>query len=68
MGSNVEKQKEKQRKLIAQIDARMRSRFLRGTYLPTVNIIISSADSEQAFLHSYIEQKRQNESKTTLIV
>lgn len=68
VGSNVEKQKEKQRKLIAQIDARMRSRFLRGTYLPTVNIIISSADSEQAFLQSYIEQKRQNESKTTLIV
>lgn len=46
----------------------MRSRFLRGTYLPTVNIIISSADTEQAFLQSYIEQKRQNESKTTLIV
>lgn len=68
VSSNVEKQKEKQRKLIAQIDARMRSRFLRGTYLPTVNIIISSADSEQAFLQSYIEQKRQNESKTTLIV
>lgn len=68
LSSNVEKQKNKQRKLIAQIDARMRSRFLRGTYLPTVNIIISSADSEQAFLQSYIEQKRQNESKTTLIV
>lgn len=68
VGNNVEKQKEKQRKLIAQIDARMRSRFLRGTHLPTVNIIISSADSEQAFLQSYIEQKRQNESKTTLIV
>ena len=68
ISSNVEKQKEKQRKLIAQIDARMRSRFLRGTYLPTVNIIISSADTEQAFLQSYIEQKRQNESKTTLIV
>lgn len=68
VSSNVEKQKEKQRKLIAQIDARMRSRFLRGTYLPTVNIIISSADTEQAFLQSYIEQKRQNESKTTLIV
>lgn len=68
IGSNVEKQKAKQRKLIAQIDARMRSRFLRGTYLPTVNIIISSADTEQAFLQSYIEQKRQNESKTTLIV
>lgn len=68
IGNNVEKQKEKQRKMIAQIDARMRSRFLRGTYLPTLNIVISSADSEQAFLASYIELKKQNESKTTLII
>ena len=68
IGSDVEKKKAKQKKLIAQIDARMRSRFLRGTYLPTLNIIISSKDSEQAFLDSYINTKRQNESKTTLIV
>jgi hypothetical protein len=33
-----------------------------------MNIIASSKDSEQAFLESYIEMKRQNESKTTLIV
>lgn len=68
IGNDVEKKKAKQKKLIAQIDARMRSRFLRGTYLPTLNIIISSKDTEQAFLDSYINIKRQNESKTTLIV
>ena len=68
IGSDVEKKKAKQKKLIAQIDARMRSRFLRGTYLPTLNIIISSKDTEQAFLDSYINIKRQNESKTTLII
>lgn len=68
IGNDVEKKKAKQKKLIAQIDARMRSRFLRGTYLPTLNIIISSKDIEQAFLDSYIETKRQNESQTTLIV
>lgn len=68
IGSDVEKKKAKQKKLIAQIDARMRSRFLRGTYLPTLNIIISSKDTEQAFLDSYINIKKQNESKTTLII
>ena len=68
IGSNVEKQKAKLKKMISQIDARMISRFAKGTYLPTVNIIASSKDSEQAFMESYIEMKRQNESKTTLII
>jgi hypothetical protein len=68
IGSNVEKQKAKLRKMISQIDARMVSRFGKGTYLPTVNIIASSKDSEQSFMESYIEMKRQNESKTSLIV
>jgi hypothetical protein len=54
--------------MISQIDARMISRFGKGTFLPTMNIIASSKDSEQAFMESYIEMKRQNESKTTLIV
>lgn len=68
VGNNVEKQKAKLKKMISQIDARMISRFGKGTYLPTMNIIASSKDSEQAFLESYIETKRRNESKTTLIV
>ena len=68
VGNNVEKQKSKLKKMISQIDARMISRFGKGTYLPTMNIIASSKDSEQAFMESYIEMKRQNESKTTLIV
>ncbi len=68
IGNNVEKQKAKLKKMISQIDARMVSRFAKGTYLPTLNIIASSKDSEQAFMESYIEMKRQNESKTTLII
>ena len=68
VGNNVEKQKARQRKMIAQIDARMQSRFMKGTYLPTMNIIASSKDDEQAFLDSYINIKRDNESKTTLII
>lgn len=66
--SDVEKLKKKQKQLISQIDARMRSRFLRGTYLPTLNIIASSKNSEQSFLEDYINTKKSIESKTTLIV
>lgn len=70
--SDVEKLKKKQKQLISQIDARMRSRFMReketGTYLPTLNIIASSKNSEQSFLEDYIDTKKRNESKTTLIV
>lgn len=66
--SDVEKLKKKYKQLISQIDARMLSRFLRGTYLPTLNIIASSKNNDQSFLESYIQTKKQNESNTTLIV
>lgn len=46
----------------------MVSRFGKGTYLPTMNIIASSKDTEQSFLDSYINTKKQNESKSTIIV
>lgn len=66
--NDVEKLKKKQKQLISQVDARMRSRFLRGTYLPTLNIIASSKNSDQSFLEDYINSKKKNESTTTLIV
>lgn len=66
--SDVEKLKKKQKQLISQVDARMKSRFMRGTYLPTLNIIASSKNSDQSFLEDYIKSKRENESKNTLIV
>lgn len=66
--SDVEKLKKKQKQLISQIDARMASRFLRGTYLPTLNIIASSKNSEQSFLEDYITNKKTNNSTTTLII
>ncbi len=66
--SDTEKLKKKQKALISQIDARMKSRFLRGTYLPTLNIIASSKNSEQSFLEDFINSKKENESKNTLIV
>ena len=71
--TDTEKLKKKYKSLISQIDARMKSRFMRtlpdgSTYLPTLNIIASSKNNEQSFLDSFIQTKKTNESKTTLIV
>lgn len=65
---NIENQKKKLLKLISQIDARMVSRFGKGTFLPTLNIIASSKDTEQSFLDSYINTKKKNNSKTVLVI
>lgn len=70
--NDTEKLKKKYKQLVSQIDARMKSRFMRQrgdeTYLPTLNIIASSKNSEQSFLEDYIETKKKNESSKTLIV
>ena len=66
--NDTEKLKKKYKTLVSQIDARMKSRFLRGTYLPTLNIIASSKNNEQSFLDEFIKTKRDTESKNTLIV
>jgi len=63
-----DKAKKRMMKIITQIDARQKSRFMRGTYLPTLNIIASSKDTEQSFLEAFIKSKRDNSSKTTLII
>lgn len=68
IGNNIERQKAKLKQIISQVDSRMASRFLRGEFLPTLNIIASSKASDQSFLDDYIETKKKNESKTTLIV
>lgn len=65
---DVEKQKEKALNLITKIDARMQSRYMKGSYLPTLNIIASSKRTEQSFLESYIQMKKENNSKSCLIV
>lgn len=66
--TDVERIKQKALKLITQVDARMQSRFMKGNVLPTLHIIISSKDSEQSFLETYIKTKKENNSKTTLII
>lgn len=68
MTTDVEKIKKKYKLLISQVDARMQSRFMKGNKLPTLQIIASSKNSDQSFLDNYIETKKKNESKTTLII
>ena len=46
----------------------MQSRFMKGEKLPTLHIIASSKRTEQSFLETYIDMKKKNESKTTLII
>ena len=66
--TKVERQKARLKQIISQVDSRMASRFLRGDFLPTLNIIASSKTSDQSFLDDYIETKKKNESKTTLVI
>lgn len=66
--TDIERIKQKALKLITQVDARMQSRFMKGSSLPTLHIIVSSKDSEQSFLETYIKTKKENNSNTTLIV
>lgn len=68
MTTDVDKIKAKQKHLISQVDARMQSRFMKGTKLPTLNIIASSKTNDQSFLDGYINTKKTNNSTTTLIV
>ena len=65
---DLEKQKEKAQTLVSTVDARMQSRFMKGEKLPTVHIIASSKRTEQSFLETYIDMKKKNDSKTTLII
>ena len=68
MTTDIEKIKKKAKLLISQVDARMQSRFMKGTKLPTLQIIASSKGSDQSFLDNYISTKKKNNSTTTLIV
>ena len=65
---DITKQKEKAKALISSIEARMTSRFMKGEKLPTLHLIASSKRTDQSFLETYIDNKRKNNSKTTLII
>lgn len=65
---DVEKQKQKATELISSASARMQSRFMKNDVNPTIMVLASSKRTEQSFLETWIENKKKNESRTTLIV
>lgn len=66
--SDVEKQKEKAKNLVNTAAARMQSRFMKGEKNPTLLVLASSKRTEQSYMETFIEGKKQRDSKTTLVV
>lgn len=65
---SVEVQKEKARALVSAASARMQSRFMKGDRNPTLLILASSKRTEQSYMETFIQNKKTNESKTTLVI
>ena len=65
---DVAKQKEKAKNLVNTAAARMQSRFMRGENNPTLLVLASSKRTEQSYMETFIEAKKKQESKTTLVV
>lgn len=65
---DVEKQKKKASDIVNTASARMQSRFMKGEKNPTILMLASSKRTEQSYLETFIEKKKKNDSKTTLVV
>ena len=65
---DVEKQKEKAKELVNAASRRMQSRFMRGEHNPTILIIASSKRTEQSYMETFIQQRKELDSKTTYVV
>ena len=65
---DVAKQKEKAKLLVNTAAARMQSRFMKGEVNPTILVLASSKRTEQSYMETFIQGKKDRESKTTLVV
>ena len=65
---DVEKQKEKAKELVSEVVNRMQSRFMKGEHNPTILTIASSKRTEQSFMEVFIQQRKDMDSKSTLII
>lgn len=65
---DVAKQKEKAKALVNTAAARMQSRFMKGEVNPTLLCLASSKRTEQSFMETWIQGKKQLESDSVLIV
>lgn len=68
IGQDVSKQVKQATEIVSSADARMQSRFMNGTYNPTLLVVASSKRTEQSYMETFIANKKKNESKSTLIV
>lgn len=65
---DVEKQKKYAQEIVSSASARMQSRFMKGESNPTILFIASSKRTDQSYLETFVDKKKKNESKTTIIV
>ena len=65
---DVAKQKEKAKTLVNTASARMQSRFMKGEKNPTLLVLASSKRTDSSFMETFIEGKKKQDSKTTLII
>lgn len=65
---DVAKQKEKAKTLVNTAAVRMQSRFMKGEKNPTLLVLASSKRTDQSFMETFIEGKKKQESKTTLVI
>lgn len=65
---DLEKQKKKASDIVNTASARMQSRFMKGEKNPTILLMASSKRTEQSFLETFVENKKKNESKTTIVI
>lgn len=65
---DIVKQKARAKRLVTEAANRLQSRFMKGTKNPTTLWLASSKASDQSYLDEFINQKKQIDSKTTLIV
>lgn len=65
---DIEKQKEKAKNLISTASARMQSRFMKGENNPTILCLASSKRTEQSYMETFIQSKKNTESKSTKVV
>lgn len=65
---DIEKQRLKAKNLVNTASARQQSRFMKGEKNPTLLVLASSKRTEQSYMETFIESKKKQESKTTLVV
>ena len=65
---DVEKQKQKATELVNSASTRMQSRFMKNDVNPTILVVASSKRTEQSYMETFIQKRKDLDSKTTYIV